>query len=966
MNNNLPPNGDNNNPNPAAKAWEDLKFKADSTYSEGYIGDSNDSDPKDNAPSNLEGSANPAEGDHSSTAESTVTSPAGEASDEDRDSVAGEAGDGGQESVDKDTKAEGDAEVKEKLHTQKELERLANITGRVPDDPEVIKLNLKLATDRYEAYRKMVKEMESANSTTNTHTMLQSGTLEDIATAKRDLEEAMYLYDSKFHDMDEDNARRNAKVDYRREQLQKKILETKDLSEREKLRQKYIDLEKARNEYTNPNYEKRRKAESEDLASKLTIISEEVENTEIFATYEMYKDANPPQDIKERRAGKDGAWRDDIHDIDWTLNPRVPSEVDPSDKDNPPTPPEDDTEDPKNPNRVNLGDTELKLAEEKIDESKKERLDKLEEDLEGLRPELAELYARNRRLIVGADNKARFAEVQSEYKKMVNEYLRLKAEMKFEDGRHEKLAQIGKMLEEESEKIHQDLLDFVGGDPENTDKTQEEVDEKREQLRGEAEKRIRAKYDELMKQLEGEVNAEFLGDYIEQESKLKDATIDKLDNGTICRKFVSKILTNKWFRRGLLAAGVVALAATGIGVVGGLAAGTMAIGYSLTAGGAALGALKGGLSGTIMSRQSSKTSAINGFGEEESVPEELKNFNILDKNSDATNVADWMMKEYDKSNISDRKSNRKRTLVSAGFGAAFGAIMSGVQINNVATSEASSYEQIDTTPDRYDVDMSKIDIEQGSGMSETFADLGGDPSNYAQAEQLAFQVDKAFGLSPGSNGVVPGYDGVVGDIAHTYPGTIDTWPAAAREYITGVVQQWAGAGLIPAVRIAGEPIFGMVNHAITHLTPNFLMNLFARTIVPVLVGGAVGSKVATSGAAEPVEQAPEPQGTPTGETPQEGSDNGESQENKFDGELLINSMIDSAEKSYATLSDAYLAILTGGESPLAKVTTSETGTRSVQFTEAGRKKYQDFILQHLAGGGNLDTAPTEFLSNLNS
>ena len=104
----------------------------------------------------------------------------------------------------------------------------------------------------------------------------------------------------------------------------------------------------------------------------------------------------------------------------------------------------------------------------------------------------------------------RFTEAQAEYKEMVNEYLRLKAETKFEDGKHDKLEQIGKMLEEESEKIRQELLDFVGGDPENTDKTQEEVDEKREQLRSEAEERIRAEYDELMKQLEGEVNAEFL------------------------------------------------------------------------------------------------------------------------------------------------------------------------------------------------------------------------------------------------------------------------------------------------------------------------------------------------------------------------------------------------------------------------------------------------------------------------
>ena len=55
----------------------------------------------------------------------------------------------------------------------------------------------------------------------------------------------------------------------------------------------------------------------------------------------------------------------------------------------------------------------------------------------------------------------------------------------------------------------------------------------------------------------------------------------------------------------------------------GIAAGTMSVGLSYTAGGVALGAGKGALMGGLMSRQNSKNSAVRGFVSEEEIQKVL-------------------------------------------------------------------------------------------------------------------------------------------------------------------------------------------------------------------------------------------------------------------------------------------------------------------------------------------------------
>ena len=102
-----------------------------------------------------------------------------------------------------ETKAEAKAETKEKgaekepSFNERELARIAKLTGRVPDDPEVLKLNLVLRYQKFEQYRELYDGQKEK------HIMIQQQTYEDIATAKRELEEAMYLYDETFKKQDD-------------------------------------------------------------------------------------------------------------------------------------------------------------------------------------------------------------------------------------------------------------------------------------------------------------------------------------------------------------------------------------------------------------------------------------------------------------------------------------------------------------------------------------------------------------------------------------------------------------------------------------------------------------------------------------------------------------------------------------------------------------------------------------------
>ena len=437
--------------------------------------------------------------------------------------------------------------------------------------------------------------------------------------------------------------------------------------------------------------------------------------------------------------------------------------------------------------------------------------------------DLAELYARSRRLIAGPGTREKFEEARKEYQQLLAEHLSNLGRTEYSAGFGDMSAEIQEAADRLAAENIRELTEFVGGDLEHPNKTPEEIEAKREELRRRAEAKLREQYPDMVNGLETAVTSRVIEEYARSRAELEEATIDALDNGSICRKVVSKIITNKWVKRALKVAAAAGLAVAAVGIGHGVAAGSLAVSLGYTAGGAIAGAIRGGLAGALMSRQDSKTSAIRGYGSD--VAENIEERVNSGENITAETLASESMSDYATANRADLRSNRLRTAVSAGAGAAIGAAASGIHIDNITRTTTTKTDQVGTktelelidtnkgrlkvgtTPESYEVDLSRIDVHEGAGLGEAFTDLGGDPANITEAVRIANQFDASYGMVPGSNGVVPGVGGQIGDFAHTYPGTIDTWPQQAREYITQVAQKWAENGLIDATKIGGDPMY---------------------------------------------------------------------------------------------------------------------------------------------------------------
>ena len=464
------------------------------------------------------------------------------------------------------------------------------------------------------------------------------------------------------------------------------------------------------------------------------------------------------------------------------------------------------------------------------------------ESLDQARSNLAELYAKNRRLFVGRGNREEFEAAKQEYAQLLAEHLSGKSHQQYDRSFNAMSGELKDMADELAAQNISELTEFVGGDLAHPNKSPEEIEAKREELLQAAEAKMQEAYPDMIDQLETTVNAQMIAEYAKERGRLEAATIEALDNGSLCRKAVSKIITNKWLRRGLAVASAAGLAITTIGIGQGVADGSLAVSLGYTAGGVAAGVARGGLAGLVMSRQSSETSAIGGYGDDD-VAESVKARVANGERLTAQDLAEESMSDYTRANRLDASNNKIKTSVATGIGALVGGLASGIHVDDVkhetVRQSIQSTEmrpgQVGTTPEELHPHLEQIDIRPGSGMSETFADLGGDPNNYQRALEIAQQFDAQFGMVPGSNGVVAGVNGQVGNFAHTYPGTIDTWPAQAREYITAVAEEWAKNGLINATKTGGEPIMGMVPtpviSTVERAAVRYLPNLFYTALV---------------------------------------------------------------------------------------------------------------------------------------
>ena len=511
----------------------------------------------------------------------------------------------------------------------------------------------------------------------------------------------------------------------------------------------------------------------------------------------------------------------------------------------PPVPPEPEKE----KNSVEIGEIKLNEMERKIEEADLQRMKELEKSLKELLPDLAELYARNRRLIVGRENRELFKKVQGEYAELLDEYLGLKA--KHNNAKHMKEAflEIDASAAAHVADIKSKLIEFAGGDLEHTDKTQEEINAEKQRLIDEANAALVKEYGEEVNKVKDTVTAEFFKDLVDIQNEMEDATINALDNGSFCRKFVNKVINNKAVKAVLVAAGIAGLAITGIGLLTGATA--LAVGF--TAGGVALGAAKGFGSGLLMSRQNSEKSKIRGFGNTlASSVEDIKKLveegkiNIYGgENGDeigTANAAQWILKEYDKASSEDRATNVKKSAVAAGLGAVFGGLLSGVHFVKKVEVTQPVQQITGYGPSSYDVDLTKVNIVDPNnsgqyGVIDVFTQLGGDPNKINEATNIMWQFDAKYGLVPGSNGISPGFNGMVGDYAHTYTGQISSWPQALQNYYHEVTQAWAANGLIPATKIAGQPIYSTIYQKILSIIPDQFRNHIARALEAVLPAG---------------------------------------------------------------------------------------------------------------------------------
>lgn len=340
---------------------------------------------------------------------------------------------------------------KEKSFNELELERIGRLTGRVPDDPEVIKLNLVLRYQKFQQYRALYDGQKSK------HIMIQQETYEDIATAKRELEEAMYLYDETFRKRDDEIA--GLTEEQRRHDIKDKLRPDKHFGEGEATTgNSWVKARIERGKVYDGKrdaVEESRQAAADRLYDSLGKMSEDIKGDEIFLTYDLYKDREPEGSISGRRdgyeAGKDGLFivDKDGHSaperpVDWALYPHAPKAAEAPETADEPTgedagegddkggkggedkggkPKDEDGEEPEGEGDGDLTEEERArlIEEERAKELEKEKAKRAE--IEAMSE--AEKNARLRELL---EEKARNAEKLKKVDELIEEYDELERE----------------------------------------------------------------------------------------------------------------------------------------------------------------------------------------------------------------------------------------------------------------------------------------------------------------------------------------------------------------------------------------------------------------------------------------------------------------------------------------------------------------------------------------------------------
>jgi|GEM_PF-5504032 len=180
--------------------------------------------------------------------------------------------------------------------------------------------------------------------------------------------------------------------------------------------------------------------------------------------------------------------------------------------------------------------------------------------------------------------------------------------------------------------------------------------------------------------------------FLDAQKQIQEACIDKMDNGTILRKF-GKFMDKhgKKIKIALLAAGAIGAGTLTFGLVtGAVAFGGLSLGV-----GTAVGVARGASMGGIFSRHGSRNSHIH----EDLFEENGRLSQLVERKGGDPQVADiarYLMDENNKSASLDHKTNVKKSALAMGIGGAIGGLMGS--INWVSPHETTVTEPQETEP----------------------------------------------------------------------------------------------------------------------------------------------------------------------------------------------------------------------------------------------------------------------------
>jgi hypothetical protein len=569
----------------------------------------------------------------------------------------------------KSSEPEHSAEVVHMSDTERDLQRLADITGRTTDDSELLKLNLRLKLDQFNALSEAYDAQEGTGR--------QAGFMQDMATAKRELEEAMFLCDPDIR-----------KVFEQQDRVRLKLERTTDPAERHRLAE---ELRRLKDHGNVEGHGQPRREIADRFTDRLGDIASSLEGSEILATYESGKRDNPEEPIENRRRTDTVDWRGKPEydengvyvgsspqrgDGRWVLEPKPPlnnqgsidtTPVSEPPVDRPPTsegpgdgegePGDDDkgpeagegSDDGKGPGEDEKGPEEDDKGPDDKDKPKLEKVEVPPIDS----GDYPELYARMKNL-VGGDKE-----------RLLEEAERLKNEI--------------------DANVRAQVINFLA---ENPNATAEQVDQLLMQCAVEAKNKLA---EDILAAIDGR-------GYTDAEGHEKGKSRWRRF-GAWMDKHGSKL------KKGMLIAG----AAGAVVLTGGVLAGAIVPAFAIGAG-TVWGAAKGAAVGLGMSRHGSKESAsknVDIADFRDMTPEERAKY---------TGISDYLMSEFNKSADGDHRTNvsksRRAAIVGAVVGGLFGSL-SFSSPDTVSTPPQIEYEQVDLEIPNSPPDIPNFDIDQG-------------------------------------------------------------------------------------------------------------------------------------------------------------------------------------------------------------------------------------------------------------